>query len=759
MLLRSLIAALCMCVFGLPTLGAPPRNLDCESEAEEGWFVPGVAVQNGWSAARTEKEPAEGKFALVLQREKAAGMAAGFGNVMQSFDAAPYRGKRVTLTARVRMGEKPTGRAQMWLRVDRPEDRPGAFDNMGDRPITVTEWTSATITADVDDDAESINIGFMVIGGSGPVYIDDVAVRVGERPKVRSEGPRPVTEEELANLIAFAKMYGYIRYYSPNRTATVFKDWDRVLLTAGYLDDAKTTDELILQLRMLEWIAPTMTLHTEKVDAGTAVELPPIAEVIKPTEYAVWQHHGLQIGPKRAPSIYFSALLTPPIEAPGDGVPKRGECTIRELRGPDGRAFWVRVPLTEEAVGGEPVSRNVSRPWFGDPEELSITDRASRFACVIEFWNVIQHAYPYHDVVDTHWDRVLSESLTKAAIDKTEDDFLDTLERMGAALQDGHGQVIPPRPRAVYFLPFSIAYVGDEPVITAIDTELARTSGVARGDVIVQIGERSAAELWQDAREHESSATEQFLKFRSARRMSMCRSADPVTVRVRSPVGKERGYAFTPVAFDGVARENQSPMISEPKAGIWYIDLDRVTQKDLDTVLPKLAETSCKGVIFDLRGYPSQVGFDHLGLFSDKTMQSAQWNVPIVNWPDREKIAWKKSGWPVVAKKPRFKGKAVWITDGRAISAAETYLGIVEHYGLGEIVGEATAGTNGNINPTPLPLGYSVIYTGMKVLKHDGSRHHGVGIKPTVPVERTIAGIVAGRDEMLERAIEVVEGK
>jgi C-terminal processing protease CtpA/Prc len=45
----------------------------------------------------------------------------------------------------------------------------------------------------------------------------------------------------------------------------------------------------------------------------------------------------------------------------------------------------------------------------------------------------------------------------------------------------------------------------------------------------------------------------------------------------------------------------------------------------------------------------------------------------------------------------------------------------------------------------------------MKVLKHDGSRHHGVGIQPTIPVSRTIKGAREGRDELLERAIEAVQ--
>jgi hypothetical protein len=47
----------------------------------------------------------------------------------------------------------------------------------------------------------------------------------------------------------------------------------------------------------------------------------------------------------------------------------------------------------------------------------------------------------------------------------------------------------------------------------------------------------------------------------------------------------------------------------------------------------------------------------------------------------------------------------------------------------------------------------------MKVVKHDGSQHHTIGILPTVPCRRTAAGAAAGRDEQLEKALEIVRGK
>jgi hypothetical protein len=55
-----------------------------------------------------------------------------------------------------------------------------------------------------------------------------------------------------------------------------------------------------------------------------------------------------------------------------------------------------------------------------------------------------------------------------------------------------------------------------------------------------------------------------------------------------------------------------------------------------------------------------------------------------------------------------------------------------------------------------LPGGYTIAWTGMLVQKRDGTPHHGVGIRPTVPASPTVAGLRAGRDEVLERAIALV---
>ncbi len=188
--------------------------------------------------------------------------------------------------------------------------------------------------------------------------------------------------------------------------------------------------------------------------------------------------------------------------------------------------------------------------------------------------------------------------------------------------------------------------------------------------------------------------------------------------------------------------------------GIVYFDLDGAEATALTELMPVL--TGARGIVFDLRGYPNSAAFELVLHLIDGPATSAQWKIPIVTLPDHEGWDWATSGWQLEPTSPRIEAALAFPTDGRAISYAESIMDIVEHYHLGEIVGSTTAGTNGNVNPFELPGGFTVWWTGMKVLKHDGSRHHGVGIQPTIPVVPTAAGIADGSDEVLEKAVEVL---
>lgn len=194
---------------------------------------------------------------------------------------------------------------------------------------------------------------------------------------------------------------------------------------------------------------------------------------------------------------------------------------------------------------------------------------------------------------------------------------------------------------------------------------------------------------------------------------------------------------------------------SEIVPAVMYVDL---SSAEMTAIEPRLGElAAARAVIFDLRGYPKG-NHDILRHLTSETMRSARWQVPQTIYPDRQRLAgYNEEGrWTLEPKAPRLRGRIVFLTGGGAISYAESVMGIVEHYKLGTIVGGRTAGANGNVNAISLPGGFRLTFTGMRVVKHDGSQHHLVGIEPNVQVEPTLAGARAGRDEVLEKALEVI---
>ena len=86
-------------------LAQGPLNPDLEDgqlgKLPTGWFLPQPSADAGYSAELTEDGPRSGKRCAVLGRTAAA-PPRGFGNLMQSFDAAPFRGQRVRFKAAAR---------------------------------------------------------------------------------------------------------------------------------------------------------------------------------------------------------------------------------------------------------------------------------------------------------------------------------------------------------------------------------------------------------------------------------------------------------------------------------------------------------------------------------------------------------------------------------------------------------------------------------------------------------------------------------
>jgi len=176
-----------------------------------GWFVPKMLVEQGYAVEIDSEHALVGDRAAVIDATNVKPGSNSFGNLMQNFDATPFRGKKVRFRAAVRTaGLSADGRAQLWFRVDRPEKdgrrQTGAFDNMGDRPIRSDEWKHYEIVAQVEDDAENIALGLMVMGKE-KAWLDDVTLEeVGAQSSTTasalsskgSDAPQPFFNKWLA---------------------------------------------------------------------------------------------------------------------------------------------------------------------------------------------------------------------------------------------------------------------------------------------------------------------------------------------------------------------------------------------------------------------------------------------------------------------------------------------------------------------------------------------------------------------------------
>ena len=564
-----------------------------------------------------------------------------------------------------------------------------------------------------------------------------------------------LTARALDNLIAFTKLFGYVRYFHPTDRAAA-TNWD--LLAAQGTEavvDAFDAGDLARRLDSLfAPIAPSVQVYPTSAPPVEAPAMVPDG-TIATIQITRWEHNGVGISEN---SIYDSrraARLAPNGQVPSDFADPR-EPYEADLGG----GVSARIPIALFRDGTSTFPRpEGANPYLGSLPATGPLQPGEAWGSLAIVWNIFQHFYPYFDVVETDWLAALRQAFEM----NDQQDHWTALRYLVAQLHDGHGSVsasndfyrrFPDGPQPFYYIPVDWAWVEDRLVLTAAGPNL----GLDRGDVVTHIDGRPTAEVLAEAEALTSGATIQWKRFIALLVMLRDELNTPRTLTVETAGGQTKDVTMAhTLLFPDRISEPRLPVITELEPRIYYVDLDRVTTEEFKGAVSMLAQAD--GIVFDMRGYPGDInGTQKLSHFTDETLTSAQWHVPFVLRPDQEEMTFTFSNWSFPPQQPRLTSNIAYIISGRAISYAETWMGVVEHYQLAEIVGQPTAGTNGNVNPFSVPSGYRISWTGMKVLKHDGSQHHGIGILPTIPFERTLEGVRQGRDELLERAVAAVGG-
>ena len=448
--------------------------------------------------------------------------------------------------------------------------------------------------------------------------------------------------------------------------------------------------------------------------------------------------------------------LSPPSASPVSGElfdtpPAAGSHVDVDL----GLGLKARVPLTltDSRASAETTGLATLREVLEKiPASPDTSDVNVRLADVVVAWNVFRHFYPYCAEAGVDWDARLRPRLQGASDAASREAHHESLQRLVADARDGHGGVNDTRRAAAAraWLPVQVGVIGNQLVITASAVAEAPVGGV-----VSMINGASASSRLTTLTDL-ASGTAQWKDRRAVREIASCTKDAVVRLAIDAGSGP-REVELRCDAARASAEKRPDPIV-ELSPGVWYVDLSRANAAQLTTALPSLASAS--GVVFDLRGYPTDAGFALLPHLVDAPENDRWMHVARIVGPFGQVDGWDSIGWNLKPATPRISGKVVFMTDGRAISYAESVLGYIADRKLGTIVGATTAGTNGNVATFPVPGGFTIAFTGMRVTGHDGKAPlHLVGIKPDISVAPTIAGLRAGRDEVLERAVAVIRGK
>ena len=166
------------------------------------------------------------------------------------------------------------------------------------------------------------------------------------------------------------------------------------------------------------------------------------------------------------------------------------------------------------------------------------------------------------------------------------------------------------------------------------------------------------------------------------------------------------------------------------------------------------AAADAKALIVDIRNYPSEFVVFVLGeLLVDAPTPFVRFTHADLARPGA--FVW---GEPIslTPRAPHFGGRVIILVDEMTMSQAEYTALALRAASRAIIVGARTTGADGNLSNIPLPGNLRAAFSGLGVYLPGRKPTQQVGVPVDVPCPYTIAGIRAGRDEILECALREV---
>ncbi|MGH2586531.1 MAG: S41 family peptidase [Dehalococcoidia bacterium] len=396
----------------------------------------------------------------------------------------------------------------------------------------------------------------------------------------------------------------------------------------------------------------------------------------------------------------------------------------------------------------------IPEPPPPSPEPLS---REVRLLGLFKIWTVLGDFFPHLDLADLDLPNLITEWVPRVEAAGAPGAYERVLVELAARLNDSHVSVNYPAVRQIlgtHIPPVELRAVEGQAAVWTLHPGAAE-AGFRRGMVVTHVDGTPIAEAMAERAALLSASTAQ-ARERATVGLALAGAEDSeVTLTVEDGNGlREISASRAMPLWSAMSVEERGEPV-RVEHGFGYVDLARVaTSADFDAALSSFRDSP--GLILDMRGYPRFfVQRDVVSRLVDRPVSSTQFHVPVRSGSHSR--SWHVSTIEVQPHAElRYDGPVAVLIDVRAESAAEDFCIYLRNAGRVTFVGTATAGTNGNVTIVRLPGGGSLSFTGMRVTYGDGSRFQNIGIVPDVPAEPTLAGLRAGRDEVLEAGVETL---
>ena len=679
-----------------------------------------------------------GRWSARFDRDAASG--GGFSVITKGLPV-DFAGGEIELRGFLRTKDV-TGYAGLWMRED-GDGQMLKLENMSSQHVNGTrDWKEYSIKLPIDPNARSLVFGVLV-SGTGTLWVDDLRLLVDDKPIAEAKPlVRPptildtdhefdngskiqlpsLTPIQIDNLVTLARVWGFLKYHHPVIAAGK-RQWDYDLFR----------------------ILPAILAAPDRVAANQALvhRIDSLGEIpsCQPKECA----------PPPAQSVFLKPDIDwiRDIDTIGSPLSLRLQ-SIYQNR-PRRDQFYVSL------VPG------VQNPSF--EHELSyagakLPDSGFQLLALFRWWNIMQYWAPYRVDAGQNWPAVLAEFIPKLALAKDRSAYQLALLELVAKANDTHanlwGSLDARPPVGKCSLPVDLRFIDGHAVISGLDQNAAPNSLFRIGDILDSLDNTPVAKL-----------TEQWTPYYAdsnvaARRRDMARTlthgeCGPIAVGVTRD-----GKLLKLQADRRPAKDAADPKWHDLPGDTFrllspdvaYIKLSSIKAADVPAYMKQAAST--KGLIIDIRNYPSEFMPFVLGPYLVKTPTPfAEFTAADLANPGAFHFGDAVSIQPGDS---HYAGKVVILVDETSISQAEYTAMALRSAPNAIVVGSTTAGADGNVSHIPLPGGLGTMISGIGVFYPTQAPTQRIGIVPDIQAAPTIAGIKAGRDEVLETAIRQILG-